>query len=145
MYAILQNLHSLWAYFVLFLLLVTVATAWYGLVNKKDFLENNKKIALFTLIFVHLQATLGIILVIHSSYFEAAKLIGMGATMKDSLLRLYVVEHPSIMILAAVLVTIGFSKHKKKETSAEKFKIIAILYTIALVLVLSRIPWSAWF
>jgi hypothetical protein len=47
--------------------------------------------------------------------------------------------------LAAALVTIGFSKHKKKETSAEKFKIIAILYTIALVLVLSRIPWSAWF
>jgi hypothetical protein len=57
---------------------------------------------------------------------------------------LYNVEHPLIMILAVVFVTMGYSKHKKKLTSKPKFKMLAIFYTLALILVLSRIPWSAW-
>ena len=65
--------------------------------------------------------------------------------MKNSELRKVLVEHPLVGIIAIVLITIGFSKHKKKERSAEKFKTIALLYTIALVLILSRIPWSSWF
>ena len=37
-----------------------------------------------------------------------------------------------------------YSKHKKKLTSHPKFKMLAIFYTIALVLLLSRIPWASW-
>jgi len=69
----------------------------------------------------------------------------MGEVMKDSTLRLYLVEHPLMMILAVVFITVGYSKHKKKLTSQPKFKMLAIFYTLALVFVLSRIPWSAWF
>ena len=65
--------------------------------------------------------------------------------MKNPELRLYNVEHPTVMLIAIALITIGYSKHKKKLTSTPKFKILAICYTIALILVLSRIPWSAWF
>jgi hypothetical protein len=70
--------------------------------------------------------------------------LGMGGVMKDAISRLYLVEHPLINILAVVLITIGYSKHKKKLTSQSKLKMIAIFYTIALVLFLSRIPWAAW-
>jgi len=69
---------------------------------------------------------------------------GMGDIMKDSVNRLYLVEHPIINIIAVALITIGYSKHKKKLTSSTKLKTIAIFYTIALVLFLSRIPWSTW-
>jgi hypothetical protein len=69
----------------------------------------------------------------------------MGTVMKDSVLRLNAVEHPMVMILVVVFVTIGYSKHKKKLVSTPKFKTLAIFYTIALVLMLSRIPWDAWF
>ena len=34
--------------------------------------------------------------------------------MKDAVQRLYLVEHPTINILAVALITIGYSKHKKK-------------------------------
>lgn len=68
----------------------------------------------------------------------------MGGVMKDAVNRLYLVEHPTINILAVALITIGYSKHKKKLTSGAKLKKIAIFYTIALVLILSRIPWSTW-
>ena len=69
----------------------------------------------------------------------------MGTVMKDSLLRLYAVEHITVMILAVVFITMGYSKHKKKQEATAKFKILAILYTLALVLMLSRIPWQQWF
>ena len=65
--------------------------------------------------------------------------------MKDSVNRLYLIEHPLINILALVFITVGYSKHKKKLTSTSKFKVIAIFYSIALVLFLSRIPWNTWF
>jgi hypothetical protein len=49
------------------------------------------------------------------------------------------------MIIALVLITMGYSKHKKKLTSKPKFKTLSIFYGIALIFVLSRIPWAAWF
>ncbi len=68
----------------------------------------------------------------------------MGGVMKDAAQRLYLVEHPLINIIAVALITIGYSKHKKKLTSTPKFKTITIFYGIALVLFLSRIPWNVW-
>ena len=65
--------------------------------------------------------------------------------MKDSSARLLAVEHPIVMILAIVLITIGWSKHKKQVKSESKFKTFTIFYGLALVLILSRIPWSNWF
>ena len=64
--------------------------------------------------------------------------------MGNSALRSNAVEHPVAMILAVAFITIGYSKHKKKLTSKAKLKTIAIFYSIALVLFLSRIPWSTW-
>jgi len=64
--------------------------------------------------------------------------------MKNASIRLYLVEHPTINILAVALITIGYSKHKKKLISGPKYKTIAIFYTIALILILSRIPWDVW-
>jgi len=58
--------------------------------------------------------------------------------------RVSLFTHPLINIIAVALITIGYSKHKKKLTSKYKLKIIAIFYTIALVLFLSRIPWAVW-
>ena len=70
---------------------------------------------------------------------------GMGEVMGNDTTRLYLVEHPLMMIIAIALITIGYSKHKKKLTSKPKFKMLAIFYGIAFLVVLSRIPWSAWF
>jgi heme A synthase len=144
MYETLQNLHSLWAYFVLFILVMTVINSWVGLANKKLFGSKDLRVALFTLILTHLQVLIGLAIYFMSPYFKLAKELGMGAAMKDSTLRLYVVEHPLVMILSVVLITIGFSKQKKKLSAPEKYKTIAVFYSIALVLILSRLPWSAW-
>ncbi|MFP9116806.1 hypothetical protein ACLI08_03355 [Flavobacterium sp. RNTU_13] len=144
MYATIKEMHSFWAYAVLGLLVIAILNSVVGLVRKKPFTANDRKIALFALIFSHIQLLFGLIMLFTSPYLETAKQIGMGAAMKDSTLRLYIVEHPFVNIIAIVLITMGWSKHKKAEDDTAKFKKIAVLYAIGLVLLLSMIPWSTW-
>jgi len=145
MYETIQFIHSYWAYLVLIVLVVASVNSIVGYATNKEYGATNFRIALFTLIVSHLQLLIGFVLYFSSPYFKMWSEVGMGGVMKDSTLRLYNVEHPLVMILAIVFITMGYSKHKKKLTSKPKFKILAIFYTLALILVLSRIPWSAWF
>jgi hypothetical protein len=64
--------------------------------------------------------------------------------MSNAALRLTSLEHPLINIIAIVLITIGWSKHKKETKSESKFKTFAIFYGLGLVLILSRLPWNLW-
>jgi hypothetical protein len=144
MYSSLKDLHSYWAFAVLGILIIAILNSFSGLNQKKPFLDRDKKIAMFALIFAHVQFVIGAIMLFTSPYFEAAKQLGMGVVMKDSTLRLYLVEHPLINIIAITLITIGWSKHKKAADDAVKFKKLAYLYTAGLLLLLSRIPWSTW-
>ncbi len=145
MYPTIQFIHSYWAYLTLIVLLIASVNAIIGYASNKEYGATNFRLALFTLITSHIQLLIGLILYFVAPYFQAFSEVGMGGVMKDSTLRLYNVEHPLIMIIAIVLITMGYSKHKKKLTSKPKFKILAIFYTIALILMLSRIPWNTWF
>jgi len=146
MYTTLQFLHSYWAYLVL--LIVTLATfnALIGYFAKKEYGPKDFRISLFALIVSHLQLLLGLVLYFVSPLgLQSISTNGMGTVMKNSVLRLNAVEHPTVMILMVVFITIGYSKHKKRLVSTPKFKMLAIFYTIALILMLSRIPWNQWF
>ena len=137
-----QKFHSGWAYLALLLLVFAVANSFIGMSSKKEFTAKDRKIALFALIGTHLQLLVGLIL-----YFVSE--VGFkqlsGAAMKNSELRLTVLEHPLINIIAIALITIGWIKHKKATTGEAKFKSIAIFFGLGLVLILIRIPWSLWF
>jgi NAD/NADP transhydrogenase beta subunit len=137
-----QKFHSGWAYLALLLLVFAVVNSFIGMSSKKEFTAKDRKIALFALIGTHLQLLVGLIL-----YFVSE--VGFkqlsGAAMKNSELRLTVLEHPLINIIAIALITIGWIKHKKATTGEAKFKSIAIFFVLGLVLILIRIPWSLWF
>ncbi|MEO8934762.1 MAG: hypothetical protein ABI295_10690, partial [Xanthomarina sp.] len=113
-------------------------------VGKKEYTAVDFRIALFSLIVSHIQLLIGLVLYFVSPRFSLFSESGMGAVMKSSVDRLYLVEHPLVNIIAIALITIGYSKHKKKLISDAKFKTLSIFYTLALVLFLSRIPWSTW-
>ncbi|MGX1023019.1 hypothetical protein [Psychroflexus sp. MBR-150] len=145
MYTAIQILHSYWAYLVLLIVILATFNAIVKLTTKQPFVAHDFRISLFALIVMHLQLLIGLVLYFVSPYFSAFSDEGMSSIMKNETLRLYLIEHPITMILAIVFVTIGYSKHKKKLSSNKKFKTISIFYTIALLLLLSRIPWQAWF
>lgn len=139
----LQHMHSYVAYLALIVLIIAAVNALIKYSSKAEFKDSDKKLSLFGLIFTHIQLLVGLILYFVSPNVKVFTM-SMGEIMKDSNLRLYAIEHPFINIVAVILITIGFSKHKKATTSTGKFKSIAILYTIGLLLILSRIPWSNW-
>ncbi len=143
MYNVIKNLHSYWAYLVLFVLIIAVVNALIKTFGDKEYTAKDFRISLFTLIISHIQLLIGLVLYFVSPRFDLWSELG-GEVMKNSLARLYLVEHPLVNIIAVVLITIGYSKHKKKLTSQFKLKTLAIYYSLALVLLLSRIPWSDW-
>ena len=143
MYQTILNLHSYWAYIVLLILIIATFNAIIKSAGGKEYSAKDFRVSLFTLIVSHIQLLIGIVLYFVSERFSLWSELG-GEVMGNSLARLYLVEHPLVNIIAVALITIGYSKHKKKLTSKAKLKTIAIFYTIALVLFLSRIPWSTW-
>ncbi|PZW44304.1 hypothetical protein LX95_00639 [Mesonia algae] len=145
MYRAIYYLHSYWAYMVILVVFLATINALIGAFTKKPYGAKDFRISLFALICTHLQLLIGLIL-----FFVSPKIVwfsenvDMGLIMKNSTMRMYNVEHPLLMIIAIVLITIGYSKHKKKLSSAPKFKTLAIFYTLAFAAILAMIPWSIW-
>lgn len=141
MYTGFKHLHSTMAYVFLALVALAFLVNLLGLLGKKSFSATHKRLALFGLIATHLQLVFGLVM-----YFISP--LGMknmsGDAMKNSFTRLYVLEHPLTMILAIVLITIGYSRSKKQSTSAAKFKAIVVFFGLGLLLSLARIPWDVW-
>lgn len=143
MYNFIQKFHSGWAYLALLILAVAVINSLIGMFSKKEFTSTDRKIALFALIAIHVQLLVGIILYfISPNGLNMIKVVGMGGLTSES--RLLALEHPLINIIAIILITIGWSKHKKVIISESKFKTFSIFYSLGLVLILSRIPWKIW-
>ncbi|MBP9792641.1 MAG: hypothetical protein KBC56_01440 [Flavobacterium sp.] len=138
MYEFIQKFHSGWAYLALILLVFAIVNSAMGFTSNREFTAKDRKIALFGLIGIHVQLLVGLIL-----YFVSP--LGLsGFNMKDAALRLTSMEHPLINVIAIVLITMGWSQHKKLTESPAKFKKIAVLYGLGLALILLRLPWSSW-
>jgi len=144
MYSTIQFVHSIWAYLVLAILVITTINSLAKFFGKKEYGAKDMRLALFTLITMHLQLLIGLVLFFVSpNGLNAITTNGMGGL--SSAARKLAVEHPTLMIIAIILVTIGYSKHKKQRLSTPKFKKLAIFYTLALLAVLAMIPWNQWF
>jgi len=139
-----KEIHSYWAYLVVLMLLFAVFNAIMGLSKKREFTDKDVRIGLFTLIVSHLQLLIGLGWYFMSPAYKALK-TNSAEVMGNSASRLLAVEHPLMMLIAIVLITIGWSKHKKKTEDAAKFKTFALFYGLALLFILSRIPWNQWF
>ena len=143
MYEFLLKAHSGWAYVALIILVIAVINAYIGLSAKNPFTPKDRRISLFALLSVHIQFVLGLALYFTSpNGLQKIQALGMGGM--SAMDRLLALEHPLINLIAIILITIGWSKHKRTGDEA-KFKTIAIFYTLGLILLLTRIPWSLWF
>ena len=145
-YSILVHAHSGFRWLILAAMLYTIILYFNRWQKGSDFVASDKKWALFTLIFAHLQLVIGLIL-----YFISPEVVFNENTMGDSRIRFYAVEHISIMLIGIILITIGYRQLKASVTDPVKYKRVFWYYLIALILILSRIPWpfqdlgAAWF
>lgn len=140
MYQAILSIHHYLAFVVLILLVWAFVNGLLGTFSEKIFTDSHRKTNVFALIATHTMLLLGLVLMIWT-------LSGgdVGAIMKNAVARKSYIEHPTVGILAAILVTIGNAKSKKGIGNGKKFKSTAIFYGLALVLVLSRLPWEKLF
>ncbi len=102
-------------------------------------------IPLYTLIVFGMQILLGLGL-----YFISHNVSFESGFMKDSQLRFFTVEHAFGMLLAFIIMLLGFRKSKKQLLS-KRNKTIKLYYAIALFIIIISIPWpfrgfgNSWF
>ena len=133
MYNGLLDLHNLIRWAVVLLGLIAIVM---GLSGTRWTPQQNSLGRWFSLAF-DVQVLLGIILLFVSPLARSA-FADMGAAMSDSALRNMVIEHPLLMIIAAVLVHVGVSRGRKTDSS----RTAAIFYVLAAIIVAYAIPWD---
>ena len=121
-----KHLHILLPYLLLLLPLLAIVVS---LVKEKNETVSGKpsKLVLFSLIFSHIQLVVGLVLLV----MDIMKNTGI---MKNPDLRKKLVEHPVMMILAVVFITIGYSKAKRATNGRDRAKKIAIFYGLGLLI-----------
>ena len=134
--------HRGFAYLILLLsaiFIISLLVVMFGYSGKISKLL--KKSTLFTMIFFHLQAVIGLVMLFFfSPGFQAAK--EAGTLMKDAVSRNTYVEHPAAMFIAAVLLTI----FNKKLKTAEKITMpMVIIAAVAMALMLWAFQWHRLF
>lgn len=136
-----KHLHSFLAYLFLVSSFVSVV---YSVANYKKNEYSSTQFSLAKLAFIagHIQLLVG--LVLWYLNWSAQLFSNTAEVMKNSDLRLLAIEHPLINIIAIAIVTIGYIKVKKATTALEKNKFNFWFYLVALLLILSRIPWQRW-
>ncbi len=131
MYPFLKYLHSGLRYVVLILIVLAIIQSFLGWIGKKTYSEGNRKLNLFTLISVHTQLLVGLIL-----YFLSPLVQFSAAAMKNRETRYWTTEHITMMIIAIVLITIGYSRSKKASLPQNKHANVFVFYFLAVIIVL---------
>ncbi len=140
MYEILLLSHSGLRWILLILVLGSIFRAFTNMSSGK-FTALDDKLSLFSLISAHVQLLLGLGLYFISPFVKVAMEAGMGAAMKDSEMRFWLVEHIFGMVIGIALITVGRIAAKKATEDKAKFKKIAVYFTIGLLMILATIPW----
>jgi len=126
---------------VLATLLYAIITAYKGWFSNKAFTKFDNNVRHITATVSHIQLSFGIWLYFVSpisNYFMQNPQQGL----KLREIRFFGMEHGFMMIIAITVITIGSARAKRQSIDKNKFKTIAIWFTIGLLIILSSIPWQ---
>jgi hypothetical protein len=140
MYTVLLTLHSLVRWLVLLSLIWATINAWNGWRRRKSFTLKDDRLRHWTATVAHIQLTIGLFLYFQSpltAYFRA----NFSQAVHERQLRFFGMEHSLMMLIAVIVLSVGSSLSKRRTTDEQKFKTVAVWYTIALLIILANIPW----
>ncbi|MBX3173056.1 MAG: hypothetical protein KF709_01460 [Gemmatimonadaceae bacterium] len=140
MHAAILHSHNLVRWIVLALGVLAVLRAFQGLSGDRPYAATRKFTAMF-MGALHLQLLLGLLLFLFSPTVKAA-MRDMAAVMADAATRKVVIEHPTVMVIAAILMTVGSLVAKNAATDAARHRLALIFSGITMALVLWGIPWQ---
>lgn len=141
MYTIVLAIHSLTRWLVLASLVFAIFRAYRGWLTNATFAGFDNKVRHVTATIAHVQLVLGLWLYFISpltTYF----LNHYSDAVHNRELRFFGMEHITMMLLAITIITIGSVATKRKTGHRRKYRTMAVWYTIALLIIISSVPWS---
>ncbi|MEO6612962.1 MAG: hypothetical protein ABIT05_10780 [Chitinophagaceae bacterium] len=140
MYNGLLHLHSVLRWVILILLLVAIYKSFAD--RNKAFTPGHRKTGLFLMICADVMLLLGMY-----QWFTGTKGLkyiqtnGMSVVMKNASLRFFAIEHLVGMLIAIILIHVGYTYAKKNVPDSVKHKRAVLFYGLALLIILIMIPW----
>ncbi len=129
--------HSGIRWIVLALLIAAIVNAFSGWKGRKAYQDKDLKLHKFAMIAMHVQILVGIIVYA----MDWGTKVGFSLMKGNPVIRFFTVEHSSMMLIAVILMTVGFSKSKKILETPNRFRMVFISYLIALIIIFVSIPW----
>ena len=137
----LHHLHNIMRWAVLLFAVITLFTALRGMISKRDFTTSDKRPALYLLICCDIQLLLGLALYFMMGYQNNFSGGVMKEVMKAPAARYWTVEHSVGMLLAIILVHVGYAGIKGIRPYAAKFRRLFWCTFIALLVLVATAPW----
>ena len=136
----LLHLHSVLRWVILLLLLAAVYKSYAD--RNKAFTSSHKKTGLFLMICADVMLLIGLYQWFTGPWgLKNIQDKGMSIVMKNSVFRFFAVEHLIGMVIAIILVHIGYSYSKKNIPDTIKHKRTILFFGLALLIILISIPW----
>jgi hypothetical protein len=140
--SILLQVHSILRWVLLILLVLSIIRSFIGWIKHRELREADVKLWLFTMITTHTTLLIGLILLLFGRYGILSSGLPEGTVlMKDSFYRFFWVEHPTGMVLATILITLGRGQVKKQVMDPLKYKRAFWFFLVALLIIMATIPW----
>ncbi|MEO7983025.1 MAG: hypothetical protein ABI688_02980 [Bacteroidota bacterium] len=140
MYKGLLHLHSVLRWVILILLLLAIYKSFVD--RNRTFTPGHKKTGLFLMICCDVMLLLGLYQWFTGNWgLKSIQQNGIGVVMKNAVLRFYAVEHITAMLIAIILVHVGYSYSKKNIPDPVKHKRTLLYFGLALLIILISIPW----
>lgn len=141
MYTALLFIHSWLRWIVILSGLAALGGAVGGVSTKRAWLPvDNLRLMIFSTS-LDVQMLIGLILYVFLSPVTESGFADMRLTMRDPILRFFVVEHITGMIVAVALTHIGRGRVRKASEVAARHRTVLIFIGLALVALLLSIPW----
>lgn len=135
----LLHLHNFMRWIVLLFALLTLIRAIRGITNKAAFTKGDRLTAMFLMISTDIQLLLGLALYYMKGWLDV---LANGAdVMSNKYNRFYAIEHAVGMIVAIVLIHIGYSSVKKSIPDLSRFRRLFWYTLFAVIIILVTIPW----
>ena len=142
MQAVLLEVHRIFRWIILILLLLSIIQSFSGWMKNKEMRDGDAKLWLFTMISAHITLLVGLCLLFFGRFGILSAGLPEGIQlMKDKFYRFFWIEHPVGMMLATALITIARGMVKKQIKDPLKYKRAFWLFLLALVIILALIPW----
>jgi hypothetical protein len=135
--------HSLLRAVAVVLLALAFVRALHGSVTGRYFNATDRTLALLATIALDVQLLVGLALHLVWSPVTKQAFSDFGSAMKDPTLRKWVVEHPTMMLVAIVLAHVGSALRRRAETDLLRHRWTAATLGCALILVLLAMPWTS--